>query len=200
MIGSNATRIITKWGDILPKLAAMAAQPEVMVIHDQHGKVLLKQPMPADFDGFPNLYTNRSMAQRLMYEHALSLGVEFNFGIRVSEYFEEDNKAGIVVDGKKLSADLVIAADGVHSRARWFVTKKQEKPQKSGFAVYRSWFDLKKLDDNNPKTDWIKHTKKDLMEVWIGEDTHSIIMVNKRLQTMTCFATHKVILEAINVN
>lgn len=192
MIGSNATIIMKKWGDILPKLEAVAAQPENMVIHDQQGKTLLNQPMPADFEGNPNLFTNRGMGQRLMFEYAQSIGVEFTFGTRISEYVEDESSAGIIIEGKKHSADIIIAADGVHSRAREFVTKKPEKPQKSGFAVYRSWFDLKELEEGNPKTDWIKHAKKDLMEVYIGEDIHSIVMVNIKMQIMTCFVTHKV--------
>ena len=35
-----------------------AAQPEFLKMHDKHGKCLLEQPLPKDFDGFPNIYTN----------------------------------------------------------------------------------------------------------------------------------------------
>lgn len=126
-----------------------------------------------------------------MYEYAVELGVKFVFGKRVSEFFEDEKSAGIIVDGIKHSADLVIGADGVHSKTRAFVTGKQEKPQKSGFAVYRSWFSLDALV-GKPLVEWIAKSDRDLIMVWIGEDTHSIITTNVKMRSITCFATHKV--------
>jgi 2-polyprenyl-6-methoxyphenol hydroxylase-like FAD-dependent oxidoreductase len=125
-----------------------------------------------------------------MYEYAISLGVKFTFGARVSEYFETEGSAGIVINGQKHEGDFVIGADGVHSRARNFVTKKEERPQKSGFAVFRSWFELDSLL-GNPKTEWIAKSPKDLILVWIGHDTHAIITTNVKMRSITCFATHK---------
>jgi 2-polyprenyl-6-methoxyphenol hydroxylase-like FAD-dependent oxidoreductase len=89
-----------------------------------------------------------------MYEYAISLGVKFTFGARVSEYFETERSTGIIINGQKHVGDFVIGTGGVHSRARNFVTKKEEKPQKSVFAVFRSWSKLDSLLVN-PKTEWI---------------------------------------------
>lgn len=179
------------WGSVLDEIMEIGAQPETLVIKDQHGKVLLHQPLPKDYDGSPNIYSNRGRTQLLMYQYAVSLGVEFIFDARISEFFENEFSAGIVLEGKKYVADLVIGADGVHSKARAFVTGREEKAQKSGFAVYRSWFQLKRLI-GNPQTEWIAKSDQDLIMVWIGDNTHSIVTTNVKMQSITCFATHKV--------
>jgi len=190
MVGSNATRIMEKWGPVLPGVEELAAQPDTMRIQDQNGKILFNQPLPADYEGCPNFYANRGRTQRSMYEYAVSLGVEFVFDARISEFLETETSAGVILNGKIYEADFVIGADGVHSKARAVVTKKQEKPQKSGFAVYRSWFQLEGLR-KNPKTEWIAASEKDLLLVWIGKDTHAIVTTNTKMKSITCFATHK---------
>ncbi|PVH76698.1 FAD/NAD(P)-binding domain-containing protein [Cadophora sp. DSE1049] len=190
MVGSNATRIMKKWGPVLSGVSELAAQPNAMRIQDQDGKILLEQPMPTDYEGYPNFYTNRGCTQKSMYEYAVLQGVEFVFDARISDFFETETSAGVVLNGEKYEADFVIAADGVHSNARTVVTKNSEKPQKSGFAVYRSWFQLERLR-GNPKTEWIAASDSDLLLVWIGKDTHAIITTNTKMKSLTCFATHK---------
>jgi 2-polyprenyl-6-methoxyphenol hydroxylase-like FAD-dependent oxidoreductase len=190
MVGSNATRIIKKWGNILEEMMKIKSQPEVLAIQDKNGKVMLEQPLPKEFDGFPNIYTNRTMVQNFLYEHAKTIGVEFTFGARVTDYFEEGDKAGIVLNGEKLTADFVIAADGVHSKGRAYVTGVADKAQKSGFAVYRCWFPLSRVADH-PLTKYIADSKADMFAIWIAEDIHAILTTNVLLQTCTVFATHK---------
>ena len=191
MVGSNATRFLSTWGDIMEKLWSIASQPDSMKIQDQHGKLLLDQPLPKDFGGFPNIYTSRTRLQNMLYDYALSLGVDFTFDARIVDYFEEGSSAGIISRGERHTADFVIAADGVHSQGRAFVTGSSDKAQKSGFAVYRSWFGLDRLRDH-PLTKSIADSGKDEFAIWIAEDTHAILTTNVKLQSCTCFATHKV--------
>ncbi|EXJ76282.1 uncharacterized protein A1O5_00790 [Cladophialophora psammophila CBS 110553] len=190
MIGSNATCIIEHWGPVLDELVKIASQPPVMSIQDKSGKVLLDQHLPAEFRGHPNVFTNRGRAQQLMYDYAVSLGVEILLGSPVIEVFEDDSSAGVVVGSNKYAADAVIAADGVHSKARNFITGQSERPKKSGFAVYRSWFPLQNLK-SDPVTAPIAESPTPLFKIWIAEDTHAILTTNVKLQAATCFVTHK---------
>lgn len=192
MVGSNATRIIASWDTkLMDEIWKMSAQPEALRIQDKHGKVLLNQPLPKMYDGFPNIYTNRTRLQNMLYDHAVSLGVDFNFGVRVTDYFEDDDSAGISINGIKHTADAVLVADGVHSKGRHFVTGVQDKALKSGFAVYRSWFPLDRLNDHE-LTKGIAQSNQDQFAIWIAEDIHAILTTNVKLGTCTCFATHKV--------
>jgi 2-polyprenyl-6-methoxyphenol hydroxylase-like FAD-dependent oxidoreductase len=170
---------------------SMAAQPDYLKIQDKAGKLLLSQPLSKDFDGFPNIYTNRTKLQNLLYEHALALDVRFTFNARVTDYFEDDDAAGIILNGVRYSADAVLAADGVHSQGRSFITGTPEKALRSGFAVYRSWFPLERLR-RHELTKHLSSADEDQFAIWIAEDTHAILTTNRNLQTCTCFATHKV--------
>lgn len=190
-IASNATRVIAKWGDVLQKIKGESSVPTVMRCHNSQGEVLIDQELPPDYGGFPNVYVNRGRTQRLMYDYAVSLGIEFNFGKRVGEYIEEHDRAGIQIEGEKHYATVVVVADGIHSKARAYITGKATKPVSSGFAVYRSWFSLDALRDE-PLLDGITKSKEDLFLVWIGPDTHAIVLTNPKLNHLVCFCTHKV--------
>jgi 2-polyprenyl-6-methoxyphenol hydroxylase-like FAD-dependent oxidoreductase len=61
----------------------------------------------------------------------------------VASYFEsQDEKLGGVVlsDGRTLTADLVVAADGVGSKSWELVVGRKENPISSGFVLYRVTF------------------------------------------------------------
>lgn len=157
---------------------------------DKDGKVLLEQKLPKEYDGYPNAYGKRAHIQLKLYEYALSLGVEVHLGSIVADAFETENSAGCSVAGQKFEADVLIAADGVHSKTRKHVTGIEDRPKKSGFAVYRSWFPLDALV-NDPTTADVTKSKEALFKIWIADDTHAILTTNPALQSATCFVTHK---------
>lgn len=184
---------MSKWGDVLELSTSLASIPPVMKFLDKDGKLLLAQNMPSQYDGFPNLITHRGATQRIMYDEAVRLGVKFNFGCRVTGYFEDEECAGIIVNGidRYCASGGVIAADGIHSRARAFISAKEEKAPPSGFAVYRSWFPLELLKDN-PLTHNIATAETDQWIVWVGADIHAILTTNVAMKKCCCFCTHKV--------
>jgi len=144
-----------------------------------------------EYDGFPNIYPSRGRAHRLIYEYADSLGIQFRFGVRVSRFFEGEHEAGIYAGDEKITADAVIAADGVHSKARALILQKSENLKSSGFAAYRSWFPVDALP-KIPELDDIINAKEDRYWTWIGTDVHALVMTNVKMQWLACFCTHKV--------
>jgi len=162
-----------------------------MKLQTQDGKVLLQQGLPSHYGGFPNVYCNRGYTQKAIFEYALSLGIEFRFGSRVSDYFEGPDSAGIKIGDETFIADAVVVADGVHSKGRALITGIADKPQSSGFAVYRSWFPMDAIK-GDPLLQDIVNSKDDLFLVWIGPDTHAIVLTNVKEQHVVCFCTHKV--------
>lgn len=64
----------------------------------------------------------RGRLAEILYNYARSLGIEMRLGVKVSEYWEDGDEAGIVVNGERIAADCVVCADGAHSRARHFVS------------------------------------------------------------------------------
>jgi len=91
----------------------------------------------------PSLAIYRSKLHKCLYEYALSLNIPMEFNAGVASYFEsQDEKLGGVVlsDGRTLTADLVVAADGVGSKSWELVVGRKENPISSGFVLYRVTF------------------------------------------------------------
>lgn len=170
---------------------SVGARPDELLIHDFHGNLRVKQKFVTNFDGFPFLMGSRTRFQQEMHKYALTLGVEITFNAKVSEYFEEGDKAGIVWNGERYTADFVIAADGVHSKARSYVLGRPAKATNSGYALYRSWFSMDRFLDHPLTRPWAT-CGKDLTMTWLGMDSHAIITTNARTKMTTVFATHKV--------
>ncbi|KAF2461167.1 hypothetical protein BDY21DRAFT_279617 [Lineolata rhizophorae] len=189
-IASNATKVLAKWGNVLRAIEEDSARPPILSCKNSKGETLHNQDFPLGYDGFPNLYPSRGRAHKLVYEYAASIGVEFSFGVRVSKYFEDESHAGVYIGEEKVVADAVIAADGVHSKARALVTGVPENPRSSGFAAYRSWFPWESLE-GNPLVEEIINAKEDLFWAWIGLDVHALVMTNIKMKYLAVFCTHK---------
>ncbi|KAL2061484.1 hypothetical protein VTL71DRAFT_6861 [Oculimacula yallundae] len=193
-IPSNATRIITKWGNLLGDLEAHSSRPSTMTIFRSSGEEILKSPLPAQFGGFPILFSSRCWAHLAMYKYAQSIGVQFRLGTRIADYFEDDNCAGVYIGAGEsqelITANGVLCADGIHSKGRWYITGKEEVPRTSGFAVYRAWFPLEVLGLSE-KTEKFTKIKEDLFYVWLHEDVHATFMIDVALRKVTVFCTHK---------
>lgn len=66
----------------------------------------------------------------------------------MTDYFETEEEAGVVANGARFVADVVLAADGVRSTGRTVVLGYEDKPKSSGYAVYRAWFEVGRLKDD----------------------------------------------------
>lgn len=201
MLPPNATRIVKKWadGDVLKNICESASFPDAFIIADASGKVWLTQELMVDYEGFPNVMVARSNAQLHFYKYATSLGVEFLFNKRTTSFFETESSAGVFVGDEEFTGDIVLAGDGVRSKARSLITNREvDKPQNSGFAVYRSWFPLDKFAANS-MTRHIAEKSKDHYQVWIAENAHAIVTTNVKAKAATVFLTRKVRREEASV-
>ena len=185
----NAARVLAKWGNVLSEVKKRCTWANEAIIHNQKGEILHVQKMILENNGYPFCNAHRSYYQAAFYQYALSLGIKMNMGVRVTEYFENDFEAGFVVNGKRHSAQVVIGADGVHSRCRHFVTGRSDSPISSGFAIYRAWLPLSALGDN-PLTNDIKNGG-DSMNAWIGQDVHVFVTVCENAKSLAYLVTHK---------
>ncbi|KAH6955727.1 hypothetical protein BKA56DRAFT_706811 [Ilyonectria sp. MPI-CAGE-AT-0026] len=189
-IGSNATRVMQGWGTILKDIQKDSAQPPAMTIWDQNGKELLTSPLPDSFDGSPVLFSNRGLIQTHIFNYAKSVGVKFRFGCRVNSYFETATEAGVKIGDEAITADGIIACDGIHSTARNYIMGQPRTARTSGFGVYRSWFSLDLLA-NHPLTKRFAESKEDEFHVWVGPDTHVILFTTISVRGAVIFCTHK---------
>ena len=73
-------------------------------------------------------------------EHAVQRqGISIRYNAKVISYFEDDLCVGVVLEnGELLTADLVVACDGVQTRSWEIITGHKKVPISSGHAIYLS--------------------------------------------------------------
>ncbi|GAB1194231.1 hypothetical protein APSETT444_003474 [Aspergillus pseudonomiae] len=92
---------------------------------------------------------NRFELHSALWEYVQELGIRVDFSTTVEDYFETDVEGGVVLaNGSMLTADVVVAADGVGSKAWSLVLGTKDVPISSGFACYRATFPAGPALDN----------------------------------------------------
>ena len=118
------------------------------------------------------------------------LGVQVNLGRKVVAYSESDSGASIeLADGEKVQGDVVIACDGVRSKARELVLGYEDKPKSSGYAIFRAWFTNEKMMAD-PETRRFCEDG-DAFNGWIGPDVHFLFSTIKGGKDCCWVLTHK---------
>jgi 2-polyprenyl-6-methoxyphenol hydroxylase-like FAD-dependent oxidoreductase len=143
--GPNAGQVLSRWDRTLvaDRLDALCMHHQHFRIHTHTGEWVLDQAKVPPNKEKPMYNGHRADFHRVIYEYALSLGIPIHMGRRIASYHEDDKeeKAWVVTDeGEIFKGDVVVGADGVRSRARKLVLGFDDKPQSSGYAVYRAWF------------------------------------------------------------
>ena len=164
-----------------------------MSIYNDQGDLLVDSDMAGygRGQGYP---AHRGDLAVAFYEHAKEIGVEFRLGHRITEYFENEEESGVIIEGERIAADCVIGADGIHSKARGPVTGQDPAPHSSGYAMYRAWFDSTEVAADS-ETRWILKGSEtdDVTKVYIGKDVHVMIGTAKRGKELFWMCTHKVL-------
>lgn len=186
----NGSRAFERWPGVVDAMMPACIKRDYWDLHHwQTGEVVSRQSFANERAWGRRLSGHRGEMHRIIYDHAVARGLNIRLGKRVTDYFETDEHAGVVVDGEKLTADLVLAAEGVRSRGRKTVLGFEDPPRSSGYAAYRAWFDGT-ITSNNPKT---KHllVEGDTHQVWIGKNAHFIIRALRDGRDFSWTMTHK---------
>ncbi|EZF33501.1 putative salicylate hydroxylase protein [Trichophyton interdigitale] len=186
-ISSNAARVIDKWGggSVHEALYSVTSDLNPAGLYDETGSLKLKSAVPGFRKGEGYLLSRGDLAVTF-FEHAKSLNIDIRMGICVTEFWETDTSAGVIVDGEKIEADCVIASDGVHSKARVPITGETPRIMSSGRAIYRAWCDASVLEVD-PKTKWLTESGSDG-----GDDSH-VFMAKDVTMVMSTTKNHSLI-------
>lgn len=133
---------------------------------------------------------NRGDLQLIFYEYVKEVGIDVRLGQRVTDLFETETDAGVVVNGERISGDCVLACNGVHSNSRSYIIGRNDQPFATGYAVFRAWFDGTEAR-KDPKLAWAFEGNRDKMLTYIGPDVHCIIGTGRRAQDIVWTCTHK---------
>ncbi|KAI0102832.1 putative monooxygenase [Nemania sp. FL0031] len=189
--GPNSSRIFQRWPGVAEQLDALSQRADGLVIKNWLGETLLTQTWTAEQADFGTRFDgHRGEFHEIVYKHALEIGVNVRLGARVEDYFEGDDEAGVVLEGgERITADVVLAAEGVRSRGRKIVLGYDDKPKASGYAVYRVWFDADEIAKDPDLRFFTDNGDKHV--AWLGPDVHFIAASVKNGKDFSWVCTHK---------
>lgn len=159
---SNSGHIFERWEGVVEELEPIIHHSSGLDFYEWTGKFATRQEWDEQKSWGRRINGHRGDIHDAVYRHAKARGIDIRLGQSVSDYFETDSEAGVIVNGDRLAADCVLAGEGVKSAGRKIVLGFEDKPRASGYAVYRTWFS----SDELAKNERTKH-------LVINGDTHS---------------------------
>ena len=192
---SNSGRIFQRWEGVEKALDPINHKSECIVFRDWHGSYITTQYWDKEVSYGKKFNGHRGEIHRVVLHHALDRGIDIRLDQNVTDYWETDSEAGVTItspDGKsttKLTADCVLAAEGVRSPGRKIVLGYIDAPKPSGYAIYRAWFPSDALAAN-PKTAHLV-VNGDTHCGWIGPDVHFLTASIKDGKDFSWVLTHK---------
>ncbi|KAJ5121313.1 uncharacterized protein N7515_009274 [Penicillium bovifimosum] len=174
-IPPNGSRIMRDFG-LLPQLLEKGSQvQEVDFRRYKDGHLLRSMPFGDDITeefGAPWVIIHRVDYHRILLDEAVRLGAVLVLGAEVVDISTEE-PAVLLADGRRISADVVIGADGQMSTARKAVLGAPHSPVPTGDMAYRATFSreqLEALGDENIN----ELCKKVAVTSWLGPEKHTI--------------------------
>ncbi|ORX91360.1 hypothetical protein BCR34DRAFT_650166, partial [Clohesyomyces aquaticus] len=137
----NSTRVLVSWG-LEPLLSRHATRPRRCSMLGWKGGVVSSM----DFweyereTGAPFWDFHRGDLHGALLERAKELGARVETGCRVVDVdFSNDGSSAtaILADGRRRTADLIVGADGIHSRCREILLGRGDPPVLTGDLAYR---------------------------------------------------------------
>jgi 2-polyprenyl-6-methoxyphenol hydroxylase-like FAD-dependent oxidoreductase len=120
------------------------ALPPSLEFYKYDGSLIVKlSDRDAGKEGIISAPMWRNFLHAELHRYAEELGIPIVFNTNVVDFTETDAQ-GIVTtaEGKKYEADIVVAADGISSKAANLIVEEQEAPTSSEYAIYRTSFPL----------------------------------------------------------
>ncbi|KAK4247597.1 hypothetical protein C7999DRAFT_41135 [Corynascus novoguineensis] len=191
--GQNSSRFFDKWPGVREALEPLVHKSEAVNFFSWDGRFVTTQSFAEEHRAWGSRVNgHRGEIHAAVLRHALDCGINVRLGRNVVRYFEEEDGslAGVETDdGERLTADVVLAAEGVRSRGRQLVLGFDDRPQPSGYAVYRAWFPADEVRKNEKTRHLVEHG--DSHNGWIGQDVHFLAAAIKDGREMSWVCTHK---------
>lgn len=173
----NSSRVLMQWG-LEEKLLRHATFPTDCLMLGWKGEQLSSMSFvdaTAEY-GMPFWDFHRADLHRSLLERAQELGATFRINARVvdvkCEDEQQDTATVVLHNGERLTADLVVGADGIFSTCRDILLAKPSPPIPTGDLAYRlllNTADMAKDPDLAPFLE-----KPHQVRYWMGPGAHAV--------------------------
>ncbi|KAJ5807396.1 hypothetical protein N7447_010852 [Penicillium robsamsonii] len=174
-IPPNGARIMCDFG-LLPQLLEHGSQvQQVHLRRYKDGRLLRSMPFGDDITdefGAPWIIIHRVDYHRILLDEAIRLGAVFQLGAEVEDVYT-DQPAVLLADGRCISADVVIGADGQMSTVRKAVLGSPHSPVPTGDMAYRATFSREQLEALGDE-EVNKLCREIAITSWLGPEKHTI--------------------------
>lgn len=164
----NSSKVLQSWGIFDRIDSDRLCTTDACNILDWKGKLISSMDFgpPAKEYGSDFYDLHRADLHKALFDRAVELGAQIHVNSQVTDvrFDTEQNIAFVTTkNGKVWQADLVVGADGLHSRCRAFILGKQDHPRRTGDMAYRLLLDgdeircdldLKPILDDRAVTYW----------------------------------------------
>lgn len=169
----NSSRVLRSWGlgDSLSQKASLTRRCDILGWHGNRISLMDFQEAGDEY-GSPFWDFHRADLQNVLLERAIELGAELVLDAEVTDIRCDDEKSIVTVsiDGQSdREADLVVAADGIHSKSRDILLGKREPPKRTGDMAYRILLDAKDIE-HHPELHSL--LQDDAVTYWYGPGAH----------------------------
>lgn len=155
-------------------LDRFAYKPDIYY-HRQDGE-LVAGPMP------PHPNFGRIISRPLLHKALMdALGAEnvvIRCEARVARYWETEDKGGVdLASGEIIMADMVVAADGIHSKSWTLVSGEEPAIYPSGLAMFRAAFPIEHAMSNpSLRKIWLPTANEDKMGFFLAQGSFGIVL------------------------
>ncbi|OCT51560.1 6-hydroxynicotinate 3-monooxygenase [Cladophialophora carrionii] len=187
-INASASRLLSTWG-LKERFEAVATRPDFLEIRRYDDFELLGL-IPSNVKsyservrGSPHWLVHRVDYQRILADAAMARGVKIRFGQKLAD-IDIENVTIMLADGSTLRADLIIGADGIHSRVRRSIPALTKiVPRRTENFCYRALIPRETMMQNASTRGLIENRNQ---QAWAGQDTHIIAypIANGRLYNL----------------
>ncbi|GAA5823213.1 hypothetical protein JCM3770_004325 [Rhodotorula araucariae] len=174
IFGSNASKLLHRWGVGKEMFARAASKGGRWLFKDQAGKDVWQEntdELPAQY-GAPILQGRRASFLGSLGIEARMLGVNIRLNSEVVQYCDaEDEPAVVLQSGEVVKGDVILVADGLHSQARRLLAPhdRQASPNPlSGYSIHRAVTPTEAIA-TDPVCSYLLDGN---IRTWLGPDAH----------------------------
>lgn len=171
----NSSRVLISWG-MERMLSTYATRPKQCNMLGWKGNLISSM----DFHtytrecGTPFWDFHRANLHKCLQDRAVELGAIIEVNTKVVDVVvaEDERTADVVLqDGRRKAADLVVGADGIHSKCREILLAREDPPILTGDLAYRLLLKTEEMMRDPELKGFVEDPQ---VNYWIGPDAHAV--------------------------